>query len=411
MMKRTDFLLFFLLLPLFFSCSGSSDEEWGLPPVINVEPPAGEDGVVRRSCLAYIVADNDLKSYAQADLDEMLAGAVGVPSDCNMLVYVDDYDSPRILRFFNKNGAGCSETVYTFDREMASCDVADMRVVLEWVQLNYPAEKFDLIMWSHATGWLYDNGRRPSLYSFGDDWVRGENDIRRMNVEELAALLQSLPQKPERLFFDACFMQCAEVAYALRNCADWVIASPAEIPAAGAPYNTILPLLFNENVGLQAIMEAYKAAYAGSGTGVVLSAVRCSQMEALAAVAADVVVGYLGSSMRPQYDGLFAYLPGGKWGYSQKFPNYYDVNSVMLKYMPYDKYKGVKEALDAAVPYKVASDMWVSGVIGRNIYLSSSWSGISMYLPKDAALFPNNFNEDFACCEWYEAAGWREAGW
>ncbi len=410
-MKRVDFFLLFLLLPLLFSCGGSSDEEWGLPTILEITPPIEEGSVARRSCLVYIVADNDLKSYAQDDLDEMLAGAVGVPADCYMLAYVDDYDSPRIQRFFNKNGVGASETLYTFDREMASCDTADMRKVLEWVQSYCPAEKMDLIMWSHATGWLFDNGRPPSLYSFGDDWVRGENDIRRMNVEELAALLLKVPQKPERLFFDACFMQCVESAYALRNSADWIIASPAEIPAAGAPYDKILSLLFDESVGLQAIMEAYKAAYTGSGTGVVLSAVRCSQMESLAAVAADAVVGHLSSSMRPQYDGLFAYLPGGKWGYSQKFPNYYDVNSVMLKYLPYDKYKALKEVLDSAVPYRAASDMWVSGVIGRSIYLSSSWSGISMYLPKDAALFPNNFNEDFTYCEWYEVAGWREAGW
>lgn len=404
----------FLLLSVFFSlfsCGSSSDEEPFVFAVHEEQPPVEPGEKARRLCLVYIVADNNLNSYAKADINEMIAGAAAVPADCHMLAYVDDYSSSRIIRFFNNNGVGESETVYTFDREMASCTVADMRLVLDWVQTNYPAEKMDLVLWSHASGWLYDDGRRPASRSFGDDGVRDSGDARRMNVEELATLLQGLSQKPERLYFDACFMQCAECAYALRNCADWIIASPAEIPAEGAPYDVLLPLMFNETVGVQTIMEAYKNAYMNSGTGVVLSAVRCSQMENLAAAFVDAVNAHLHPLMRPQYDNLFAYLPGGKWNYSQKFPNYYDVNSVALKYLPYEKYLPLKVALDAAVPYKCASPMWVSGVINKEIIVSATWCGLSMYLPRDAVLFPNNFNEDFACCEWYEAAGWCEAGW
>lgn len=405
-----------LFLWLVTSCSGDfADNSW-VTEVLPApyEPPVEMGDSARRTCLVYIVGDNTLSGYVQNDLKEILSAAESVPSDCYMLAYVDDFHSSRILRFFNNDGEGDYEQVYDFEREMASCDTLEMRSVLEWVQLNCPAKKMDLVMWSHATGWLYDDGRRPSLYSFGDDGANAESGIRRMNIEELAALLRGIKQKPERLFFDACFMQGVECAYALRNSVEWVIASPAEIPAEGAPYHKIVPLFFDPLAGIQDILDAYKGYYDGSDTGVVLSAVRCSAMDSFADAVSVVVDAFLSCKMLADYEGLFAYLPGGSWTYYQKFPCFYDINSVMLKYLPYAEYAAFKKALDEAVPYKCASNMWVSGVLpskSAEIYLSASWCGLSMYLPKSDILFPNNFNEDFALSEWYRAAGWYEAGW
>ncbi len=397
-----------LFLFLFASC-----RDGALEAELPYEPPiaAGETAV--RACLVYIVADNNLNSFLQADLTEMCKGAAGVPADCFMLAYVDDAHSPRILRFFNNEGVGDYETVRNFEREMDSCSADDMCEVLEWVKENYPSLKMDLIMWSHATGWLYDDNRRNVSRSFGYDGNRVDAaSPARMNVEELAALLQRVALKPERLFFDACFMQCAESAYALRECADWIIASPAEIPAYGAPYDVIVPLLFDDEAGIQDIIDAYKEAYEGSDTGVVLSAVRCAAMEALASATADVVRECLLPTMHPDYGSLFAYLPGGRWTGGARYPCFYDMNAVMLGCVPFfSEYSKWKAALDAAVPYGCASGSWWSDVVGRYVSLSSAWCGISMYLPKDALLYPANLNEDFAFCEWYEAAGWKEAGW
>lgn len=405
------FLLCALLLCTATSCSSDS-EDFLLEEVSFYEPPVEMGTLARRTCLVYIVGDNNLSGFIRSDLKEMLAAAASIPSDCYMLAYVDDLESSRMLRFFNNNGVGDSLRVYNFGSEMASCDTVYMRKVMEWTQLNCPAEKMDIVFWSHASGWLYDDGRRPSLYSFGRDHVGGT--IIRSNVEEIAGLLRSLSAKPERVFFDACFMQGVECAYALRNSTDWVIASPAEIPGYGAPYHKVLPLMFDPTVGIQDILNAYKLYYDGSGTGVVLSAVRCAAMEKLSAAVYDAVRGYFPVYMRADYDGLFAYLPGGSWTVDNKFPCFYDINSVMLKYVPYAKYSGFKEALDEAVPYRCASNMWVSGILpfkDSEIYLSASWCGLSMYLPKNVALYPNNFNEDFSYTEWYKAAGWDEAGW
>lgn len=411
MNKAILFSTLCLLLSL-VSCGGDSE-----PNPLPDEPPIAAGDLARRSCLVYAVADNNLKNYLQTDLNEMLAGAKGVPSDCYMLAYVDDDRSPRILRFFNNAGVGDYETVHIFDREMASCDIEDMREVLEWVQLNYPSSAMDLVLWSHASGWLYDDGRLPQTRSFGDDGSRGEGSCRRMNVEELAALLKDVSPKPERLFFDACFMQCVESAYALRESVDWVVASPAEIPAEGAPYDIILPLFFDPAAGIQDILDAYKASYEGTETGVVLSAVRSSMMQQLATATADVVKRFFSSVLRDACDGVFAYLPGAYFGTSNSYPDFYDINSMMCEQLPYAEYMQWKSVFDAAVPYRSASKSWYSAILDRNysateedyVMVDESWGGVSMYLPDEDSRF-EDFNYSFRFCEWYKAAGWEEAG-
>lgn len=62
-----------------------------------------------------------------------------------------------------------------------------------------------------------------------------------MNIDDLHEALQVLP-KLDFLLFDACFMESVEVAYALRDCGDYMISSPTEIPGVGAPYEDVVPL-------------------------------------------------------------------------------------------------------------------------------------------------------------------------
>lgn len=411
-MKFSRFLIFtiFSLSLCLAACNDEDSSAYeGTPPI-----EAGEEA--RRLLFFYMVADNDLSTFAQKDLSEVLLAANKVPSDCYLLVFIDDKQSPRILRYFNNRGVGDYETVHNFNKELSSCDVADMRMIFDWVAENYPAKSVDLILWSHASGWLHDdNFRSVQQFSFGRDDVINSNSIcKKMYIEELAALLKKNTVKADRLMFDACFMQCAEVAYALRDCADWIIASPAEIPGDGAPYNALVPLFFDETASLQNIIDAYKVAYDGTKTGVVLSAVRCSAMQQLADATAAAVKNVLYDVSGSDCKEVFSYLPGGAFN-SGKFPNFFDMNSVMQKYLSPDEYALWKDALDAAVPYRCASSKWYSYVLDKDryvpnkgyVYVDDSWSGISMYLPNTDYRF-KDFNKTFATTEWYSAAAWNE---
>lgn len=375
---------------------------------------AGEEA--QRLLLMYIAADNNLDSYAQLDLYEALQAAHKVPNDCYMLAFVDDGNNGRILRYFNNKGVGDYETVYNFGREVAACDTAEMRVLFDWVEQNYPAKSVDMIFWSHATGWLHDDRRPVRQRSFGYDTAPGEeSDCRRMYIEELAGFFKKRNIKLDRLMFDACFMQCAEVAYALRDCANWIIASPAEIPGYGAPYDTVVPLFFDATASPQSIIDAYKAGYEGENTGVVLSAVRCAAMEQFADATAVAVKRALLDVSGSDCRDVFSYLPGGYFGSNGSFPNFFDMNSVMKKYLANTDYQLWKSALDAALPYRCASREWYSEVLDldRNITeedyinVADTWCGISMYVPNADSRF-EKFNAAFAELEWYDAAAWNE---
>lgn len=405
-MRNLNLFLFPLciFLSLFF-CSCSKDEDLSQEEQIPNIPLLSEGEKAERLFFLYIVADNNLSSNAQSDLSELLSVSDEIPNNCYVLAFVDDNRGPRILRYFNNAGKGDYDTVHNFEREMASCNPVDMQLVFNWVEEYYPADNVDIVFWSHGTGWLYDDNRVLEQFSFGaDNNVGVHTGKKRMYIEELASVLKSLKVKPDRILFDACFMQCVEVAYALRDCANWIIASPAEIPAPGAPYNIILPLYFDSSVGVQSIIDAYKAAYDGSPTGVVLSAVRCNALQQLADATAVVRAALMNISGSDCCD-IFSYLPGGP---SVLKPNFFDMNSVMQKFLSKEEYAAWKKALDNVVPFKCASEKWYSEVLDRDkgesgddcyVKTANSYSGISMYLPSVDLIF----NSSFALLEWSRA--------
>ena len=403
------FSLFLLLLLSFVSCRDD----------IRLPDDGGDDSSflqagdsAAQTLLLYIVGDNNLSDDFQGDLAEVLRAASRVPGDCFMLAYVDDYHSPRLIRFFNDGGEGNYETVYNFEREMSSCDTLEMRDVFEIVQREYPSKVFDVIFGSHGSGWLFDDGnRRPQLFSFGDDGVLASGGANgKVYVEELAFLLGSLSAKPRRVMFDACFMQCAEVAYAMRDCAEWLIGSPAEIPSAGAPYDVIIPLFFNSTASVADIMDAYVACYEGGTDGVILSAVRLGVMQEFARATAVALRSAFGSLEEIDHKALFSYLPGGYFYYGKKFPCFHDINHAMRACLQADAYNLWREAFEKAVPYISRNALVHSYIKGLDVLLNDACGALSIYLPSHDARY-TNLNEDFRLLEWYEAAGWNEVGW
>ncbi|MBR3612366.1 MAG: hypothetical protein IKL54_03630 [Bacteroidaceae bacterium] len=413
-MRFPQIAIFYALLMSLFLSACSDDT----PVPVGDDSPLIEAGEEAQQLLfMYIVADNNLEGYAQRDLQEVLQASDRVPNDCYMLAFVDDGNNARVLRYFNNKGVGDYETVYNFGREVAACDTAEMRVLFDWMGQNYPAKSVDMILWSHATGWLHDDRRPVRQRSFGYDTAPGkESDCRRMHIEELAGFFKKRGIKLDRLMFDACFMQCAEVAYALRDCANWIIASPAEIPGYGAPYDALVPLFFDATATPLNIIDAYKTDYDGGNTGVVLSAVRCAAMQQFADATAVAVKKALLDISGSDCRDVFSYLPGGYFGNNGSFPNFFDMNSVMKKYLGDSDYLLWKNALDAALPYRCASREWYSEVLDFDrrvtdedyIKVADNWCGISMYLPNSDSRF-DKFNAAFTGLEWYEAAAWNEA--
>ena len=394
-----------LLLTLLVSCCRGPE----------VKPDVVEKGcTARKTLLVYMMAENSLNYYASLDVDEILQAVPSIPRDCRLFVYVDDSSFPQLTQYYRMTSGetGCSR-FQPFNTDVCSSDTAALGTVLDFILKDYPTETLDLIMWSHGDGWLRGPLNSAPQRSIGID--NGKNSssnkvTETIEVEELAALLEALPTKVDRLMFDACFMQCVESAYALRNAAEWIIASPAEIPGDGALYSTLVPDFFNSD-GPEDIMDSYIKAYEAEPAGAVLSAVHTGYMQNLADATYAYVIKYFNSEKKREYTDVFSYLPGGRYNGSPAYPSYFDMNVVMKKYLTADEYIGWREVFDSAVAYVASSAKWYSAVCGRVIgYDMSVGGGMSMYMPQHYSR-NEKFNSDFKTTEWYSAAGWQQAGW
>ena len=398
----------FVLLLLLVSCDNEPEQP-------RVQPDVIEKGdTARRTLLVYMMAENSLNNFAVLDVDEILQAVPTVPRDCRLFVYVDDNKFPQLTQYYRlTNGDVGSSVCLPFDTDVCSSDTAALAVVFDCILKDYPTERLDVVMWSHGDGWLRGPLSSSSQRSIGIDNEKNSysNTVTTtIEIEGLAALLGRLPVKVDRLMFDACFMQCVEVCYALRGVAEWIIASPAEIPGDGALYSTLVGCFFNSD-GPEDIMDSYVVAYENEPTGAVLSAVHTSGMQNLVDVTYAYVIKYFNSGKKREYTDVFSYLPGGRYSGSSSYPSYYDMNAIMKKYLTADEYAHWRGALDGVVTYVASSPKWYSAICGRSIvYDDSVAGGLSLYMPQHYSR-NEKFNSDFRSTEWYSAAGWQAAGW
>lgn len=190
--------------------------------------------------LVYMVASNSLGSdgYDKADSIEMVAAASEIPANTRWLVYhaSTDATAPVTLRELKRDGTWVLHKEYTTHQSAKPERLAE--VISDFREICEP--KADgIVFWSHASGWLEDGNNAAAksglLKSYGVDFGN------RMNITDMAPVLEA---KPFRfIYFDACYMATVEVAYELRKSADYIVASPSEVPANGMPYHLNMPLL------------------------------------------------------------------------------------------------------------------------------------------------------------------------
>ena len=370
-------------------------------------PPALEQRVV----VVYMIAENSLSSYAASDLSEMRRAVGNIPDNCTLAVYLDDSHpepGPRILTFDNKRG---ERTLYEYKEDPISTDSASMQQALDFIIGKCPARHYGLVLWSHGSGWIPQR-QQAARHTIGVDNGKnsGSNTGTELEIPTLAHILAQTGQRWDYVFFDACFMQGIEVAYELRNVADWVIGSPAEIPGWGAPYDHIMPNLFAEPEEVWTIARDYHNYYLkdyGQYLTPVLSCVNTAELEQLASATAAAVAGLdappaiaKGIQEYGGYDNRSA--SGQAW-----FPHYYDMGSAMAKWLDGEAYQAWLESLNRAVPYRYAARGW------QSVYTSSFVSylpvtdaehlaAVSMYIPGES----NAQDAHYSRFEWHKAIGW-----
>ncbi len=328
------------------------------------EPTPNSTQSKRMTVITYIMAENSLSHFYGSDLNEMAAAAKSIPSDCNYVVYVDAENAPKIYTIDAKEGL-------VTRMETDECDSASpktFRDVLSRIITLYPADNYGLIMWSHGSGWIPEYQSMQNSTSRGNKTIGVDNNINsktlntgsELDIIDMRLALEALNVHWDYIFFDACFMQCVELDYELHRLADYIIASPAEIPGEGAPYDKIMPYLVRKDnmsieQSVQHIVSTYQDHY-DKTDGVVLSAVRCSEMENLMQATRKILPHYYDDAYSFDTQDVQIYNLYSSRAYWR--PEYYDMGNTMHSMMPSLDYDTWQEQLHKAVPFRSTCAFW-----------------------------------------------------
>lgn len=379
---------------------------------------------VTRTVLVYIMADNSLSSFASADIEEMMKGMETVDASLyNLLVYVDDatkesspdyYVSPTLYRLSkDKSGKVVKEIIKEY-KEQVSTDPLVMQEVMKRAFAEYPAESYGLVLWSHGDGWIPSPlpvVSRTSTRWIGQDTTNGTTYL---NIADIASVLSEFPRF-DFILFDACFGQTIEVAYELRNCAEYIIGSPTEIPGPGASYEKVVPAMFKGNdVGMEigrAYYEPYEAQYTGTipsnnyhwTGGVSIAVVNCAALDELASVTrqtiSEVELSMLLNSNIYNYD--------KRNKYNKDYVGYYDMKQLMQQLST--NIDAWTSAANNAIIYWKSTPKNYSGIILSMFALPQETTcGVTHYIPTPDAPAATVAYQSTA---WYSAAGLDKIGW
>lgn len=262
--------------------------------------------------LVYMVADNDLASYALKDLNEIELGFMPNGRD-KLLVYIDSNTStalpshPVLLEIVPDTTEVIRSKIIASYPEQNSTDKTVMSNVLRDALSYYKGDNRykGLVLWSHGNAWLpegyhieTENKSGVVVKSFGKDMSPREGA---MELPDLAEVLS--PYRFDYILFDACFMGSVEVLYELRHSARYFIASPAEILTDGFPYHHLLPYLIGK-LQLEKATEAYYNYYnvlEGARQSATVTLVDGEQLEALASFCKQLNTSELSLAHLQQY--------------------------------------------------------------------------------------------------------------
>ena len=395
-MKR--FFLYIIILYNVLLLAGCCDDI--VPPEETPQPRAEAE----RTVILYMAADNTLSSQVRQDTTEMAKGKNLIPEGVNFIIYVDDKQSKSAIYELSREKG--MQLWKQFDEEQCSTDSLTMLTTLQDIEHYFPARHYGITFWSHATGWV------PRRKAFGKDETPGTASTEtEMEIPVLRDVLAQLPRF-DYIFFDACFMQCIEVAYELRNVTDYMVGSPAEIPGPGAPYDKIMEALCSGNA--KGIVEGYDGSYPGRYDGfyypgVLLSCIDCAQLEPFAEATGQFLTPLYMERSEPLSQGFQSYCNITYEEHTYCF----DMRTTMRRLLTDDDYALWMEAFDKAVPLHTLSstNRWFAYHCNDAVVKDPDcYGGVSMFVPMEK-YNACGWNEAFHKTSWYKAVGWQETGW
>lgn len=217
---------------------------------ITSEPKNEKIEIPQWGIYVYMAGDNSLSDAVDDDLAEMMKIGSGDEVEIITLVDQNDDDDSAVYRVLRGEleEYDLEDINSTWYNEINMGNGETLRDFMKWSTTNFPAENSILIIWNHGVGWK----------SVADD--NTENDYLTMN--EIRESFEG--NNVDLIAFDACSMSMFEVAYELRNNAEYILGSEEYEPLNGWTYDQIIPEItssFEPKTAAKNIVDAYVDAY------------------------------------------------------------------------------------------------------------------------------------------------------
>jgi len=383
----------------------------------------------KRTVIVYMPGEHNLNAFINADIQEMVTGMQNVSNDYSLLAFVDDANSSRapfIVQITN-NSRQPIDTLYRYSEDFYSSDAGRFSEVLSRCMKLRPAKEYGLVLWGHADGWIIEqNGskatapRRAYGVDNGDNStvIPGQNSLFKwMQIPDMCRALEALNVKFKFIFCDCCNMMNAETAYEIRNCTEYLIASPAEITGMGAPYDTMVKDFFSQNDEEMYISMCsdYNAQFDYVNGHLPISVVRTSSMPALAEATRKVLplIADYTKTADATKGKVYYYAYNKNYNYEKVMYDMYGMVNAALEAYP-DEFWQWQDAFYDAVVYTETSTLWHANTVDFSDFevTADTYGGISMFFPMDKYQRAyNKYNEGIKQLQWYQAVGWSAVGW
>jgi len=359
---------------------------------------------LERVVLIYCAGDNNLSSALGRISEQIRKGWEYTGNRC--LIYYDaNNDVPKLLSI---RGGCCAnpkpyiEVVESYEEENSASSKVFARVIGRVKEL-YPAPSYGLIFTSHASGWLPEGALQNPSRSIGQDkdsitMANGSSEM------ELSDFAKAIPAGTfDYIIFEACLMAGVEVAYELKDKADYILASSAEllVPGFVDVYSKAHRYLMDNNLPIDKALEHFASDYykhtmdqSGAYQSTTLSLIKTAELEKLAEISASVLEKETNSKV--DITSLQHFDRPGIYGDSPRSPKYFDIEEYIQTLATPNEYKEFTAQLAASVIWKAATPTFM---MDYNGFAINRHSGLTIYIPQP--LFPE-LNEAIQHTAWHQ---------
>ena len=249
-MLKHFFLLLFSILVL-ASCGGNDDPVNPVDPFVPTKtkntvfvfmPYTGYNSIY--GCLL-----KNLDDMEQAIKQEKGLG------NSQLIVFISENIKTSHLIYigYNKNKGKCRRdtlnTYTSYDYTTPDGIASLLTSVKQWA----PADNYSMIIGCHGEGWMPKPKSTQTRY-FGGTAIP-------IDISNFNEGIKNAGMKMNYILFDDCYMSGIEVAYQLREAANYLIASTSEMMGYGMPYHKILKYLLADNPDYEAVCSDFTSFY------------------------------------------------------------------------------------------------------------------------------------------------------